>query len=158
MRSRLAHTGSPPRAHSLSQLPTEAGGGEVAEVDVAERVGEVADLVVFGAVRVDADEGEAEPWAAFLPVRTSVRVTQKSSAPAIRPLTSMNIEVAVGGAGSDVVAGVVVRHLAAGRGRARVRRPGRRRRRGGRIARCPWRCAAVRRQSGRGVGRAGPAG
>ena len=39
-----------------------------------------------------------DPVAEFLPCRASVLVTQKSSAPATRPLTSINIEVAVGGA------------------------------------------------------------
>ena len=112
---------------------------------------------MLGAVGVHADQREAEPGRGVL-AGQHLGLGDPEVLGAGDPALDLDEhEVAVAGAGADVVAGVVVRHLAAGRGRARARRPAPRRRRGGRSASCPARAAPDRR-FGRAACPAGPAG
>src|ERR1039457_1033133 len=68
LRLAWAYTSAPHQSYRIASpspfsgpVANHASHCEVAEVDVAERVDDVADLIVFGAVGVHADQGEPGP-------------------------------------------------------------------------------------------------
>src|SRR5579863_3997540 len=88
-----------------------AGGSEVAEVDVTERIDNIVNRVIFGVIRVNRHQRETGPGARVLAGQRFGSGHPEFFGAFDPALYLDEHEVIIGGAGADVVTGVAVRHL-----------------------------------------------